>query len=82
MAAPTTAVDNGFFIEGKKMKTLYLNEFVTAGLNAIGIKPHSLDDKVTGNDLRAIAAMLDIAKARKAEREKAQELKVPAEKLD
>jgi hypothetical protein len=63
------------------MKTLYLDRFVAAALKAMGVNPNSLDNEVTGDDLRAIAAMMDIANARKAEREKEQELKVLVEKL-
>jgi hypothetical protein len=47
------------------MKTLYLAAFCNAALEAFGKKAHSLDDDVTGNDLRAIAKMIDIAEIHK-----------------
>lgn len=49
------------------MKTLYLDGFCSAALKAIGKNTNSLSDEVNGDDLRAIASMLDIAIARKKE---------------
>ena len=47
------------------MKTLYLNTFCSAALEAMGKKPRSLDDEVNSDDLRAIASMIDIAESRR-----------------
>ncbi len=49
------------------MKTLYLNSFLMAALEAMGKKTSSLDDEIDGDDLRAVAQMLDIALIRKKE---------------
>ena len=49
------------------MKTLYLYGFSSAFLKAIGKDTNSLKDDVNGDDLRAMASMLDIAIARKKE---------------
>ena len=47
------------------MKTLYFNTFCNAALEVMGKKTHSLDDEVNGDDLRAIAEMIDIAESRR-----------------
>ncbi len=49
------------------MKTLYLSGFCDSALKAIGKTTNSLSDEVNGDDLRAIAEMIDIATARKKE---------------
>jgi hypothetical protein len=47
------------------MKTLYLTGFCNAGLVAMGKRENSLDDDVTGDDLRVLASMLDAAELHK-----------------
>jgi hypothetical protein len=49
------------------MKTLYLSGFLMAALEAMGKKTSSLSDEIDGDDLRAVAQMLDIALMRKRE---------------
>ena len=49
------------------METLYLGGFCSAAFKAMGKSTNSLSDDVTGDDLRAIAEMIDIATARKKE---------------
>ncbi len=52
------------------MKTLYLSDFIRGALAALQIRENSLDAEINGNDLRAIAKMLDVAEKRKAKKEK------------